>query len=189
MGDLQPGDLLWTRSEGVVGALIRFGARVRYHGWRAAIARAVSGLGQRDIVEDPTDISWGNHIVMVCNGSLIEALAHGLTRSPLTKYPTYRVLPLCTVFPDVTDQDRGAAVRFAERSLAAGDRYGWLDIASIVIQLLTPLKLDLTWGSSMICSAAGARFWEHAGVTLLTPNPFTTTPADLALLALKGDRP
>jgi hypothetical protein len=174
-----PGDLLWTRSESAVGALIRFGARVRYHGWLAALRCSGYPTG-------PDDIAWGNHIAVVADGCLIEALADGLTRSPLDKYPAsaYRLLPLASVAPGVTDAARARASAFAEAELARRDGYSWLGIASIVLSLVTPARLDLSWDGTMICSTFGARVWEHAGVALPTLSPYTTMPADLAFMVL-----
>ncbi|HEX3539668.1 MAG TPA: hypothetical protein VHT75_04415 [Acidimicrobiales bacterium] len=189
MTELQPGDLLWTRSAGVVGALIRFGERIHHHGWRSTIARAVSTVVHARIPEDPMDLSWGNHIaVYVGDNQVIEALADGLTLDSLDHYgpDKYRPLPLAAVRADATDVDRARLVAFARRELADKDRYGWLAIASIVVQLLTPLRLDVSVDGTMICSAFGARCWEHAGVIIPTRSPYTTFPSDLALLALKG---
>lgn len=201
MANPQTGDLIWTRSEGVVGSLIRFGARVKYHGWRTALWRACQTvILRRGLPEDPTDFAWGNHIAVYVDGwfvglpggdYVIEALAHGLTLTPLEHYkPTqYRLLPLIDVRPDLGPFDRLALEEFAKRELADHDSYGWLAIASIVLQLLTPVKLDVSWDGSMICSAFGARCWEHAGVTIPTLSPYTTMPADLAMLALSSKRP
>ena len=177
--DPQPGDLYWTRSEGIVGALIRFGARVRYHGWLNAVRCSAYPTG-------PTDIAWGNHIAVVGHGCLIEALAVGLTRSPLDKYgpDVARLLPLASVRKDVTDEERQAAIAFAENELARKDRYSWLGIATIVVQLLTPLRFDVSMDGAVICSAFGARVWEHAGVVLPTLSPNVTMPADLAWMVL-----
>lgn len=172
----QPGDLLYTRSTGVVGGLIRFGQDVRYHGWRAAAGRAV--MRPLPDVDDPT---WGNHTAVVVDGSIIEAEARGLTRSPITKYGVTNslVLPLTKILPGVTDTDRRRVVAFCEHELALHDGYSWLGIASIVAQLITPARLDVSWDGTMICSAFAARAWEHAGAVLPYRSPYTVMPADL----------
>lgn len=171
-----PGDLLYTRSNGLVGAAIRFGQETRYHGWRAALARLVT---RRPL--PVSDVCHGNHIAVVVGDTVIEALAGGLTRSPLTKYGVANslVLPLSALIADVTDTERARVVAFAEHELAAKDEYSWLGIASIVAQLLTPTRVDISVDGAMICSAFGARAWEHAGVTLRTRCALTTMPADL----------
>jgi hypothetical protein len=177
----QLGDLWLTRSEGFVGRAIRFGARIRYHGWRYALRSLGAAIVRRRFDESPDDPCWGNHVaVYVGNGQLIEALASGLTLSPVGNYPagTFRVLAL-----NATDGQRDDAVAFARAELAKHPRYGWLSIASIVVQLVTPTKLDLSWDGTMICSAFAARVWEHAGKTLPILSPGTTMPADLAFYA------
>jgi hypothetical protein len=188
MSVLDCGDLLWTRSDSLTGSLIRFGERVKHHGWWQAVRRQIHETLHRNPPEDPNDFAWGNHIaVYVGAGQLVEALAAGLVRRPASHYTPdqYRVLHLADVRPDVTDADRAAVRRFAMRELDDKYRYGWLAIASIVLQILTPTRLDLSVDGTMICSAFGARCWEHAGVTIPTLSPYTTMPSDLAVLALK----
>lgn len=179
--DTKPGDLLYTRSVGLVGGLIRFGEDIRYHGWLEALRNAWYRLVLHDDLVPESDLCWGNHIVVVGDGYLIEALAQGVTRSPLSKYSdkTALVLPLEKVLPGATDSDRAKVVRFAEQQLALHAQYSWLGIASIIIQLITPTRLDISWDGQVICSALGGRAWEHAGVILPTKSPYTTMPADL----------
>lgn len=187
--ELLPGDLLLVRGSGVVDSLIRFGERVKYHGWRSAVARGLSSVFHRAIPEDPSDPAWVNHAaVCIGDGQLIEAEAKGLIQSPETKYTvgTYVVAPLSDVQPLVTDEERGCLVSFAREQLRRHDRYGWLSIASIVLQLLTPTKLDISWDGALICSAFAGQCWEHAGVLLTTRSSLTTMPADLAAMV---DRP
>lgn len=176
MTAMLPGDLIYTRSNGLVGWLIRFGQNVRVHGWIKALSHAITRHKP-----DRADVCWGNHIAVSTGDSLIEALAAGLTRSPVTKYGVTdcRILPLVDVNPHVTADQRRALVAFAETELARKDRYSWFGIASIILQLLTPTRLDVSFDGAMICSAFGARAWEHAGVTLQTRSPFTTMPSDL----------
>lgn len=184
MSELLPGDVLLTRSSSVVGALIRFGERTQYAGWPAALKwllKFVLRISNPDSREDPW---WANHAaVYVGDGQLIEALAGGLTVSPVSKYAAPIVLPLTVVRPDVTDVDRARAVAFARTQVARHDRYGWLSIASIVLQLVTPLRLDVSWDGALICSAFAAQALEHAGVVLPTRSSLTTMPADLAAMA------
>lgn len=186
--DLLPGDLLWTRSEGLVGMLIRFGERVKYHGWLQAIWRSLRDLFHlwRKIAEDYDDKSWGNHIaVYVGDGKVIEALAKGLTLSPVSKYTPvkYKRLPLAAVKPDVTDADRQRLVDFAYGDLSFKFHYGWAGITSIVLNETTPSRMAMSWNGSMICSAFGALCWMIAGVPVKLytwRNPYTAEPSDLA---------
>lgn len=178
-----PGDLLYTHSDGLVGELIRFGQDTRYHGWCQAIGRLVHRGGYAT-----DDVCWGNHIAVVADGCLIEALAKGVSRSALDKYDPAdsMVLPLAAVLPGVGVRERQAAVDFAEAILHAGAPgdpdhydYGWFGFASIVGQLTTPERFDVSWNGAMVCSAFGARTWEHAGVIVPTRSPYSTMPAAL----------
>lgn len=192
MPELRPGDILLTRSPGIIGALIRYGERVRYSGWPASLAwaaRRTVGVARPDSRDDPW---WVNHAaVYVGDGQIIEALAAGLTISPAAKYDPSRlvVVPLAQLRPDVTDTDRARAVAYAHRQLAAHDRYGWLSIASIVLQLVTPLRLDLSYDGALICSAFAGYCLMTAGVVLPTLSALTTMPADLAHMALASAVP
>lgn len=190
MSELLPGDVILTRSNSVVGSLIRFGERARFAGWPAALhwlIKFVLRISQPDELSDPW---WANHAaVYIGDGQLIEALADGLTLSPVSKYSQSIHVPLAGLRPDVTDTDRAQAVGFARTQLARHDRYGWLSIASIVVQLLTPLRLDLSWDGALICSAFAGQCLEHAGVLLPTRSSLTTMPADLAAMAAHAALP
>lgn len=180
---LLPGDLILVyRNSGIVGFLICFGQRVKYTGWAAALRWARRFVFAR-AGYDPRDPLDGHHIaVYIGAGQIIEALAKGLTMSRLVdKYhpEDYDVLPLAQANPRAGALDRDQATTFALAELARKASYSWLSIASIVLQLLTPLRLDVSWGGAMICSAFGARCWEHAGVVLPTLSAATTMPADL----------
>lgn len=189
---LLAGDIILTRSKGLVGGLIRFGERVRYQGWLRAmwwLLRRLVRLAPADTGVEPW---WVNHAaVSIGCGRIIEALAQGLTENPASKYSgdPVIVVPLAQLCPDVTDADRAAVARFARTQLARHDRYGWLSIASIILQLITPIHLDISWDGALICSAFAAQALEHAGVTLSTRSSLTTMPADLRAMASTVARP
>lgn len=176
-----PGDLLLCRSTGPVGWLIRFGERVRYYGWWRSLgwlARAILRLNPPD---EPDEPAWGNHIAIhIGDGLVVEALAQGVVVTPLAHYQAgrYRVVRLAACRPAVTDVERAAAVAFAREMAARHAKYGWLSIASIILQLVTPVRLDVSFDGAVICSALGAQAWEHAGVILPTLSSLTTMPAD-----------
>lgn len=178
---LLPGDVLLTRSAGLIGALIRCGERVRYPGWWNAVRHTfavLAGVGAPPVADDP---AWCNHAaVYVGDGLLIEALAAGLTLSPLAKYSPadYRIARLSRACPDAGVNERAAAVAYARVQLGRHDRYGWLSILSIVLQLVTPFRLDISWDGAVICSAFAAQVWEHAGMVMPTRSSLTTMPAD-----------
>jgi cell wall-associated NlpC family hydrolase len=178
--ELRIGDLLLVQGEGFVDDFIRFAQRVKCFGWRFAIAH----WGVKELCpEDPTSVS---HVaVYVGNGNVIEALAKGLTLSPVTKYPEDSYLPgyLVEAVPFTEGTERLALADFAREQLERHDKYGWLSIMSLVIQTLTPEGLDVSWDGALICSAFGSQCWEHAGFTLTTRSSLTTYPYNLAIMA------
>lgn len=168
---LEPGDLIATHSSGLVGRLIRFGEKKQALGWRGALWHSLTR--QQNYPDDPW---YFNHIAIYAGqGVLIEALARGLTSSPIEKYAEYKHLPLRRS-PD-------GALAFASCEYARTDPYGWLEIASIIVNLLTSTRLQLSWGRAMVCSAFGARCWEHSGIQLLEASAYTTLPSDLVKLS------
>jgi hypothetical protein len=182
--DLEPGDVVLVRSSGIIPSLIRFGERVRFMGWPKALmwlAKCVIRIAPADVPADPWYVS---HAAVCVGDVLIEAQAQGLQTAPLSKYDQADtvVVRLADLRPDVTPADRARAVLYARGQLAAHDRYGWLSIASIVLQLISPLRLDLSWDGALICSAFAAQCLEHAGVILATRSSLTTMPADLAAM-------
>lgn len=182
--ELQPGDILLTRSNGLIGGIIRVGEYIHVDGWREAMGRFWRWAKYRQpLSSTPHDPAWVNHAaVYVGNGEVIEALAQGLVRSPVSKYhPTqFIVIKLEAIKPGVDDAHREDLIEFADAEADRHDKYGWFSIFSIIVQILTPLKLNLTWKDSMICSAFAARCLEHAGVTLPMWDPYVVTPADLS---------
>lgn len=149
------------------GKLIRFGQSLP---WRPTANR---------------NYAWPSHAVLVTDddGTIIEALAGGLARGNIGKYHDEK---MSIVRPHSGGAQRAAGLHWATSEYERHCRYGWTDIASIIIQLLTPLNLDLNWNGSMICSAYVARYLEHSGMTLETFSPFVTTPGDLAIMSEAG---
>lgn len=186
MADLRPGDVILVRSSGLIPSLIRFGERVRYQGWPRALgwlAQLCTGTHQPDHPADPWYVSHA--AVVVDGGQLIEAQAKGLATAAADKYDgtdTVIVL-LADLIPDVTDVTRARVTEFARDQLGRHGRYGWLSIASIIVQLITPVRLDISWDGALICSAFAGQCLEHAGFTLTTRSSLTTTPADLRAMA------
>jgi hypothetical protein len=189
---LAAGDILLVRSHGAIPALIRYGERVRCQRWPAALywlAKCVLRISQPDQPGDPWYISHA--AVALGDGRLVEALANGLTLSAESKYsstPTV-VVRLEELLPDIDPARRSRVRLFALDQYGRHDRYGWLSIASIVLQLLTPLRLDLSWDGALICSAFAAQCAEHAGYVLPTRSALTTMPSDVARFAPQPSTP
>lgn len=192
LSPLLPGDIILTRSSGLSDSLIRFGERVRYAGWRRAL-RWFAGCALRSAPADrPDDPWWANHaVVYVGDGKIIQAVASGgVVPGVLEQYSgtAKAYLRLADLRPDVTARDRHAAVRHAQTAARRHAAYGWLSIASIVAQRLTPAKLDVSWDGALICSALAAQCLEHAGVELPTRSSLTTMPADLNAMRVAAGR-
>ena len=81
--------------------------------------------------------------------------------------------------------DRIKAVDWALSQARAGRRYSIITILSIVVQLVTPKRLDVTFHEetpSYICSGLVALAWQHGG--WMVPgdeDPYQVTPAELAM--------
>lgn len=147
--------------------------------WDAKLIRFGQGLPWRPTAN--RTYGWPTHAVLVTgdDGSILEALASGLTKGNISKYADEQ---MAIVRPKLTPTQRAAGLAWAQAEFERHCRYGWTDIGSVVIQLLTPLKFDFNWNGSMICSAVIARYLEHGGTALPTFSPFVTTPGDLAVM-------
>ena len=63
-----------------------------------------------------------------------------------------------------------------------GDKYSFLGILSIALNMLTPSNFVFGDSDHVVCSAHVARCMEHAGVWI-GRNPYSQTPAENAQLA------
>jgi len=187
---LGTGDVILVRNTGPISGLIRFGERVRYAGWWASLGRVAQSLTGTAPPDRPQDPWYVNHAAVYVNGALIEAGPKGLVRSPANKYDGKPIViaRLSDVRPDASAVEIDALASFAIEQLNRHDKYDWLSILSIVLEIVTPARLDISWDGALICSAFAAQCWEHAGVTLPTRSSLTTTPADLRAFAEKGWR-
>lgn len=174
LAEAHPGDVVLCHSAGFVGRAIRIAQRIRtpaayctYN--HAALLVAVGG--------DP---------------EVIQAEAHGVERSYLSDIASggsYVIVALAR-FPSIDghgiDVDRVLA--YAEHQV--GDRYDFLTIASIFVNLLLPRFIDLRShrgealgrDGTLICSALVARSLEHGG-GVMPADPFEVTPAEIGQLA------
>lgn len=165
----RPGDLVLTHGSAWTSRLIRFGQRLRIHG------------------DDRKYTHW-NHVAIVVadDGSLVEALGAGVTRTHVSKYEPreYRVLRI-----DASAADRAQAVRFC--LYAAGEvyangvprgeriRYGWVTIVSIAFTLITGARFSFQLDGTEICSGLAARAMERTGA-IFNRGPSHVMPADIA---------
>jgi len=152
-----PGDFILVSSNGVLAKLIRFGQFLRYHGKMKPFAH------------------W-NHTAMVVNenGDIVEAVGRGVVVSNISEYTNKEYYYVST---KLNKQSRDQAV--AACNSFVKDKYGWLTIFSIALELATGIKMQFTNSNTMICSAVVAQsLW--AGGVVFDRNPYQMMPADLA---------
>ncbi|HEX8982653.1 MAG TPA: hypothetical protein VF792_07785 [Ktedonobacterales bacterium] len=155
--DLLPGDFILTHGNSWLGRLIRVGERLRFRG------------------PDRRYTRWNHAALLVdSDGGLIEADESGVHRAQISKYTAVEYY---LVRIQASNDERTHAVQFAEWSLHQS--FGWLNIISIALSLVTGIKLDLGLGSQETCSSLVARSLEHAGKIMET-DPARAMPADLA---------
>lgn len=155
--DLLPGDFILTHGSSSMGKVIRVGERLRFRG------------------PDRKYTRW-NHVALLVDseGGLIEADEGGVHRAQLSKYAAVEYY---LVRIQASDEERAHAVQFADWSLHQS--FGWLNIISIALSLMTGVKLDIGLGNQETCSSLVARALEHAGKIMET-DPARAMPADLA---------
>ncbi len=132
--------------------LIRFGERIR---------------------SAPIDARWSHAAVVMPDGTLIEALSHGVVRGSLEAYPDHAILSL-----PASPAQSAAAYKFVESCL--GDKYGYLTDLSIGLDLLSPAFIHFKSGKTLICSELVARTLEHAGWISPKLDTSHVMPSDLA---------
>lgn len=155
--DLLPGDFILTHGSSWMGRLIRVGGRLRFRG------------------PDRKYTRWNHTALLVdTDGGLIEADEGGVHRAQLSKYAAVEYY---LVRIQASNEERAHAVQFAEWSLHQS--FGWLNIISVALSLVTGIKLDFGLGNQETCSSLVARALEHAGKILET-EPTRAMPADLA---------
>ena len=164
-----PGDLILTHNPtGAFGKLIRFGQRLWYRG-------------------EDSPFAWFNHVgVIVEPGAdgqprMVEALNRGVVITD-----PRRIAPQWFAYIDtgMSDRDRAQVVGYAERGAQLHTAYGWLQIVSIAVALLTRGRLQLSLAGQNICSGfaaqglrGGGMWWERRGQMVSASH---LMPADLA---------
>lgn len=138
-----------------VSRMIQLGQRLRFRGARAQYAH------------------W-NHAVWVSKDELVEALGHGVTRSP---YEKYRDVEFHLVHSNLNESERIDGDAFVQYEKHVHASYGRVTIISIALSLLTGLKFSFGVPGTTICSglvaaALAAPQWRE--------DPSHVMPADLA---------
>jgi hypothetical protein len=115
-------------------------------------------------------------LVIAADGTLAEALAGGVQRSPLSKYdPADYVL----VRTRVDEHDGRQVLDFAESVLTARTGYGFPTIFGLDLYCLAGAQLCIQQAGTAICSGFVSDALTRAGYVWPRP-PFAMMPADLA---------
>ena len=113
--------------------------------------------------------------IMDDKGRLLEATGKGITWGYVSGYKNCKV-----VDSGMSKDDRLQACHFALSQY--GVRYGYLDILSIAVNILTPPVVDFTATNSSICSEFVVRCLEHGGFIIPEHKAASQTmPSDLAM--------
>lgn len=157
----KPGDIILCHSSGILGKLIRIGERIR----------------------DPRKSAKWNHAAVVLdnNGSIMEALKHGISLGNISAYPDHEVISNNFTQPQVED-----LLRYAKAM--QGVPYGYLTIISIALDLLLPFIAHFRSGKTLICSEFAAKTWEHAGWICPKIDTSHVMPSDLDKWLNKGNK-
>ena len=152
-----PGDFILVSSTGILAKFIRLGQFIRYHGKMKPFSH------------------W-NHAAMIIDedGTIVEAIGRGVVTNNITDYKDVEYYYVST---KLNKQSRDQAVAACKSFLK--DKYAWLTIFSIALELLFGVKMQMTNDNAMICSAVvGQSLW--AGGVIFDQNPYQMMPADLA---------
>jgi uncharacterized protein YycO len=153
----EPGDFILTHRRHLVSRLIR-------------VAQKIRGRERR--------YSYWSHaaVIVDADGSLVEAESRGVIRRNLSEY-TDREYHLVRLGDSADDRDRRQVAAFAESLV--GQPFGFLDMFSVGLSLLTGAKVNVSYESHLMCSALVARALERTSV-IFADEPSHMLPADLA---------
>jgi uncharacterized protein YycO len=152
-----PGDFILVSTTGILAKCIRAGQFLRYHNKMRPFAH------------------W-NHAAMIVDtdGTIVEAAGRGVRYANISEYKSTEYYLVST---KLNKQSRDQAVEAAKNFVK--DKYGWFTILSIVMQLVTGIEFQFSFGDSVICSGLVAMsLW--AGGVIFDCNPYQMMPADLA---------
>jgi len=158
--DYDPGDFILTHSKCFVSRIIRWGQKLRFWGERRKY-------------------TWWNHAALIVSkeGDLIEALGRGVVPNKISAYALveYTVVRIHPELANVHDRDEVVAYG----KWALGEKYGYLTIVSIALNLIVGGKFTFFIDGQTICSGLVARALERTKI-IFDRSPSRIMPADLA---------
>ncbi len=153
----EPGDFFLLRNNTFSSKIVLLGEWIRYHGENRRYSR------------------WSHTGSIIDNkGTIIEALFGGVKIDNISKY---KDLPYYIVHTKLSATNKVQAVNAAKSFLRDG--YGWLADASIGLNYLTGLKIQITSKNTINCSGLVAMMLWAAGI-IFNGTPQMFAPADLA---------
>lgn len=158
--DFDPGDFILTHSNCWTGRIIRWGQRLRFRGRRRKYA-------------------WWNHTALIVSkkGDIIEAFGKGVVSDNISKY-TQAEYTVVRIHPELANaQDREEVVVYGKWAL--DEKYGYLTIVSIALNLIFGGKFSFFIDGQTICSGLVARALERTRI-IFDRSPSHIMPADLA---------
>jgi len=160
--DLQPGDVGLARGSGLVDWAIRFGESRRYGG-------------------DSPEARWNHAFLIVsAGGDLIEAQGKGMVRATMAEYSDangYTILR-------PTYPAGGADKAVAAMTGLLGEKYNFLEIASLAFAYLTQTSVRIGVKGEQICSGAVSFACDQGGVPMGEDEEWNS-PADVMHVALQ----
>lgn len=148
---VRPGDILFAHRKGFISRVIGLGERIRFG-----------------------DGHWSHCAFVETPDTLIEALAHGVVRTPLNDY---REIEYKVVHTNLEPLDIAQAVAFAQSCI--GQEYGFGIIFGIILRYLTPGRgLWFGMNGTEICSGLTAQA-EVRGWANYPWNPASCSPTEL----------
>jgi hypothetical protein len=176
--DGQAGDAVFCHSTGLVGRAIRIGQWIRHFG----VYKTWNHIGWLDeaVTVQGVTVDW----------KVGQAVSRGVTNTALLSKIApggkFEIVPM-TAFPTVVPNDHLAReILLATLRSQVGVEYGFLTIASIIINILTPkfLHIDFRAENTWICSAVYS--WGlHSGGGTVTGDVYQRLPAEVAQSADK----
>jgi uncharacterized protein YycO len=153
------GDFILTgvKAQGIVSLAIKLGAWLRRY-------------------EKPFRRFSHTALVIDDDGTLAEAVAKGVVRTPLSHYHDDDYV---LVRAGVDEHDAAQVVDFAEAVLEARTKYGFVTFVGLAIYCLTGAQLCIQKAGTAICSGFACDALTRAGFIWPRP-PYAMMPADLA---------
>jgi hypothetical protein len=171
----RPGDIVVCHSQGFIGGAIRFGERLR---------------------SPRTDAYWNHCAVVVepvdgCD-RVVQAVGAGVEYGWFNDLGVDDTVHILSVdeFPALTEDGINRSKVVAAAHSLVGTRYGFLTIASVALNLLTPKWVrfpSFRRSNTFICSAAAAWCLLAGGGNIQTYDIYSVMPSEVRAWADTGD--